>query len=277
MSTRWSAKKKLLVSLLIPAGAVIIAALIAGGFGLFKHNNPTSMTGTAVGTNLNHVIAVGGNQTGNNSIDDHSTTMPQTISVGQNQAPLYAPQTTTINNYYGAVSNSVTKDAFDALENKLASATNKIELTVNEVHLLAQALRDLDQRTSDIEKLPDGRTKFGGMVSGEPKAIIEAFSLGVQHYTNKEFSVALPYFMKAIAIVESEPKLTNIMIGSGDITPKGRSQFYTLASDSALRIQSNSMALELAEKAVSAKKKCGQLYCFGISFGCHRSKEREDK
>src|SRR6266566_7263838 len=119
------------------------------------------------GTNISHSISVAGNQTGNNTIVDHSVTLPPGFPLGSNQTPLYAPQVTTINNnYYGTVSNSVTRDAFEALEARVATATNKIELTVTEVQKLARALRDLDQRTSDIEKLPDGRTRFGSVISG---------------------------------------------------------------------------------------------------------------
>lgn len=250
-----TAKKKWpkwLLNLYIPGGIALLIALVNGAFGLFGHHTSPSISNAVAGTNFNRSMAVAGNQTGNNTTDDHSTTVPQTISVGQNQAPFYAPQNTTVNNYYGTVSNSVTKDAFDALENTLSTATNKIELTVNEVHLLAQALRDLDQRTADIEKLPDGRTKFGSMVSGEPKAIIKAFDSGVQHYNNKEYGAALPYFMKAIEIVESEPKLANLIIGGGDITPKGKGQFYYLAANSASMLHSNSMASAFAEKAVAS-------------------------
>jgi tetratricopeptide (TPR) repeat protein len=50
--------------------------------------------------------------------------------------------------------------------------------------------------------------------------------------------------------MESEPKLTNVMIGSGDITPKGKAQFYSLAAACAINLSSNSMALAFAEKAI---------------------------
>jgi len=91
--------------LFIPAGATLLAAI----FGMFGHGKASNHTIT--GTN-NHSVSVAGNQKGNNTIDDHSTTAPQTISVAQSQAPIFNAQNSPINIYYGAVSNSITKDAF---------------------------------------------------------------------------------------------------------------------------------------------------------------------
>jgi hypothetical protein len=164
---------------LVPVLGTVVVAVIGGIFGLFGHGGSPSQSNSISGTNYSRAIALAGNQTGNNSIDDHSVSSSQAISVAQNLAPLYAPQT-TVNNYYGPISNTVTREAFELLESKVANATNTIELTGAEVRKLAQALRDLDQRTSDIEKLPDGRTKFGSYVAGEPKVVIEAFNATVR-------------------------------------------------------------------------------------------------
>jgi len=202
------------------------------------------------GTNISHSISVAGNQTGNNTIVDHSVTLPPGFPLGSNQTPLYAPQVTTINNnYYGTVSNSVTRDAFEALEARVATATNKIELTVTEVQKLARALRDLDQRTSDIEKLPDGRTRFGSVISGSQKVIFEAFQAGVQSLTNQDFRGALEQFTRAIDAIQPEP--SGLQIRSDvTLTAEGMEQLYRLASISAQMLGSNTMANTFAEKAV---------------------------
>jgi hypothetical protein len=91
----------------------------------------------------------------------------------------YFTGNTTVNNYYAPVTNSLTREAFESLETALSTATNKLELTAQQVRLPAQALKDLDQRTSGIKKLPDGRTQFGTTISGEPTVVIEAFNAAV--------------------------------------------------------------------------------------------------
>ena len=230
---------------LIVGGCAIIAAII----GLFKFSGSSSRSYSVSGTNLDHSISAAGKQTGNNTIEDRSISMPQTFSVGQNLAPINAPQVNNFNYYYGAVSNSVTKEAFDALENKVSATTNKLELTASEVRLLAQALRDLDQRTSDIEKLPDGRTKFGSYVTGKPKVLIEAFDAAVQSYTNQDYQSALAHAKKAIELAESP---SGAAMETGGITSEGKGRLYALAADSGQRLGSNSLANRFAEKAVEA-------------------------
>ena len=234
---------------LITGGCAIAAAIVAGAFGLFKKApSPTQSSNNIAGSNINHSVSIVGNQTGNNTITENSISTPQAVSVGQNLAPFYAPQSTTVNNYYGIVSNSVTREAFEALDNRLATATNRIELTVSEVRLLAQALRDLDQRTSDVEKLPDGRTKFGTIITGRPKAVIEAFGLAVQSYTNRDYAGSLNQARAGIEAFEASAVDGSLV--SGEITPNAKGILYRIAGQSAQSLGSNILANQYAEKAV---------------------------
>jgi tetratricopeptide (TPR) repeat protein len=226
----------------------VLAALVGSSIGLFKFAGSAASINSATGTDNNHSVAITANQEGNHTVANNSTVAPQTISVGQNQAPFYAPQSTVINNYYSPISNSVTRDAFEALESKLASATNKIELTVNEVQKLAQALRDLDHRTAAMEILPDGRTKFGATVAGNPTVILETIDSGFQSYADGDFRTALANFQKAIFLFESAP--SNLLVESGSITPEGKEQCYVMAALTAQQLHSNSIANEFAERAV---------------------------
>jgi hypothetical protein len=105
-----------------------------------------------------------------------------TGGINNPQTPISAPGGTF--NYYSApISNSVTREAFESFQsivsNAISDATNRVELTAKQVNLLAQALRDLDQRTSGIQKLPDGTTQMGMTISGEPTVVIEAYNNGV--------------------------------------------------------------------------------------------------
>jgi tetratricopeptide (TPR) repeat protein len=114
--------------------------------------------------------------------------------------------------------------------------------------LLAQALRDLDQRTSDVEKLPDGRTKFGTVITGQPKAVIEAFGLAVQSYTNRDYARALNQARTGIEAFEASTVEGSLV--SGEITPNAKGILYRIAGHSAQCLGSNILANQYAEKAV---------------------------
>ena len=159
----------------------------------------------------------------------------------------YAPQNNIYNNYYAPNSNSVTKEAIDALESRLNTATNKIEFTVGEVRKLAQALRDLDQRTSGIEKLPDGRTKFGDLVAGEPKALMEIEGRADKSYQGRDYINALSQYEEAIKILESIPSDAYSIHDS--LTPQVRSRLYNMAANTANILRRYDTAFVYAKKA----------------------------
>ena len=242
---------------LIPVIGATIVAIIGGIFGFFGHKSAPIQSNTVSGTNINRSISTVGNQNGNNSVDDHSSSSSQALSVGQNLAPLYAPQT-TVNNYYGPISNTVTREAFELLESKVVSATNTIELTGAELRKLAQALRDLDQRTSDIEKLPDGRTKFGEYISGKPKVVIQAFNAAIQSYTNADYAAALKQAQQGIEAFETT-KGGLIQTGGG-ITKEGKAMLYGLAAESAWKMGNNLLANGYAEKSAKTNPTAGAYF-----------------
>jgi len=168
------------------------------------------------------------------------------------QAPLNA-QNSTFNYYFTPLTNTVTRDAFESFEgivsNAMSNTTEKIVLTSKQVQLLAEALRDLDQRTSGIEKLPDGRTKMGSFVAGKPTVAIESFKAGFQDYTNKEFRTALEHFQKCISVIESSV-VTDVSISAGgDFTPEGKAMVYWYSGVCAQMLGSNYLANEFAKKA----------------------------
>ena len=114
---------------------------------------------------------------------------------------------------------TATKEAIQELENRLDQTDTKIELTRKEIKLLADALRDLDQRTSGIEKLPDGRTKFGDFVSGEPSIVIQEHNTAVSDFQNNNFEKAFEHSQNAIKAFE-ETKKINILISTNSLPPE---------------------------------------------------------
>ena len=223
-----------------------MVALVAGAFSLFKHSGAPGQANSVTGSN-NHVVAVAANQTGNTTIASGSIVAPQRVSVGENTGQFYAPQSTVINNYYAPNSNSVTKDAIETLESKLATATNKIELTVGEVKKLAQALRDLDQRTSGIEKLPDGRTRFGDIVAGTPKALLEVAARAENNYQADDFQNALKEYQEVIKFFAMVPN--GVYSVRDSLPPATRAFYYKLAASCAEKLRDHNTALEYAKIA----------------------------
>jgi len=151
------------------------------------------------------------------------------VSGSNNQGPLTvtgAARDITINYNVPA---SETKDAIAALEEKLKGTSSAIELTRGEVKLLARALTDLDQRTSGITKLPDGRTAMGGFVGGEPRIVIEEHEAAVQAVNKKDYVTALEHSKKAIEAYEEAAKLPRAA-STGDLLPEARGKVYYLGA-----------------------------------------------
>ena len=199
-------------------------------------------------------IVFSGNAISNRITVDQSTIASQIGSVGFNQGMVFAPHGSNVilNVTYGNLPSTVTREAFEALEQKLTNATSTIELTRADVRLLARALRDLDERTSGIEKLPDGRTMLGNVVAGTPKAVVEAWNAGWHRYTNGDFVGALEHFTNAVAVMRSaEVKAGTNYIGlGGRIMPEGEALLFRLAAECAQHLGQVVLANEFAEMAV---------------------------
>ena len=254
--TRAQWKKWSLASKLTCIGAYVgvIALALTIIFFLWPTAAKVQITPTSSGPHSPaQAVVFSGNQISNQIRIDQSTTASQVGSVGLNQGMVIAPQgSNIILNIFGNLPSTVTKEAFEALEKKLTNATNTIELTRTDVRLLARALRDLDERTSGIEKLPDGRTMLGGVVAGTPKVVVESVNTGWHCYTNGDFAGALEHLTNAVAAMRSaEAKTGTNYIGfGGRIAPKGRAFLFSLVAQSAQRLGKLALANEFAQMAV---------------------------
>lgn len=205
----------------IGAAAVIVAALI---YGLFMWLSPRTPHGAA------------------------------TVSGNQNQGPLTVAGTArdiTINYNVPATE---TKQAIDALEKKLESTNASIELTRNEVKLLTRALTDLDQRTSGITKLPDGRTAMGGFIAGEPHIVIQEHEVAVQAFQKKNYPAAFEHSKAAISAYEDTAKIPKAA-STGDLAPDAIAKLYYLGAILAATNKQLETALTWIRKADSTTPK----------------------
>lgn len=185
-------------------GLILLAILVVGGWRLVRSDEkkPDSLQTATTGGNNSPAINLMANKLGSNSPILQGVTMsannasnPALFAGNFNnpQAPLYSGNTFI---YYSTpLPNSVTRDAFESFEgavsNAISSTTGKIELTSKQVELLASALKDLDQRTSALQKMPDGTTQFGSMVAGQPTVLMDAFAAANMSFTNGDFHTAL--------------------------------------------------------------------------------------
>ncbi|HUA39835.1 MAG TPA: hypothetical protein VMA35_15675, partial [Candidatus Sulfopaludibacter sp.] len=130
---------------------------------------------------------------------------------------------------------------------EIETETKQLQNNATQLAYTSNQLADLG-----IEKLPDGRTKIGTMISGRPNVVIEAINEGYQSYTNRDFNTALGKFQKGINALEATHISGDVMITGGDITPKGRGQLYGMAADCAIKLYKNDLAKEYAQKSVEA-------------------------
>ncbi len=198
----------------IGATAVVIAAVIAGFFGLMKHSQP-----------VQSITAPG------------ATGSPLTV-MGE-------ARDVTIN--YN-VPDTATQEAIRFLRQKADDTDTKIEFTRKELLFLSQALQDLDQRTSGIQKLPDGRTSFGHFVSGVPKIVIGEHEAARALFEKGDYIAALEHSKNAIRAYEETARL-NVAMSTGNLEPENVGKIYRLAAMITQSLRRNDQAQLYAAKA----------------------------
>jgi len=208
------------VAALITAAGAVVAAFITGGFGLLSPRTPTT------------------------SLDS--------VAQGDSSVIVAGPaQNITINQY--PASESPTRNAIKALEARLDAAGQELTLQRSDIESIAQALKDLDERTSGIEKLPDGRTRIGNIVTGTPSVVLDEHAAAVELYEAGQYQDALRHSEAAIAALEVATP-PDMLMASGTLSPGNQAKIYYLAALAAQRLHLNDRALAWAEKAASLSR-----------------------
>ncbi len=141
-----------------------------------------------------------------------------------------------------------TKKAIAAFENKLEQTGEDIRLNRGEIAFLTRALRDLDQRTSGIDKLPDGRTKIGGLVTGQPRIVLQKHNAAVSLYRQKRFADALLHSQAAIEAYEKSKTVAATM-RTGNLSAENSAKIYFLGALLAQQVGDHIAAHEWAQRA----------------------------
>lgn len=169
------------------------------------------------------------------------------------KAPIFSFKDTKDVAIYYNVPETATKETikrFEEIEKRVNQTEDKVELTREEIRLLAQALKDLDQRTSGIEKLPDGRTKFGYMVSGTPSVVIQEHNTAATYFESGDYNSALVHSQNAIKAYEDSQKVDVGIIVGGALTQESVSKMYYLGALIAQRLGKDDLAYQYAKKAL---------------------------
>lgn len=150
-----------------------------------------------------------------------------------------------------AVTDTPTKKVIKELEDKLSNTDAKVELTNKELLLLSQALKDLDEKTSTIEILPDGRTQFGGYVSGEPSKVIGEHNASSKAFNLGDYVASLQHSQNAIKLYNDANKMiSGSVIMTSGLSLKALAKIYMLAGISAQRLDKKDLAYQYAKESV---------------------------
>jgi len=141
---------------------------------------------------------------------------------------------------------TATQEAIEALENKLKKVSTDVTLRRQEIQLLARSLRDLDQRTSGIEKLPDGRTRVGRIITGYPTIVIEEHNTAANLFKKGDFTGALKYSQRAIEKYEESQQDASIQ---DNLNKSDTATMYYVGAMSAHQLKKHEQAYEWADKA----------------------------
>jgi tetratricopeptide (TPR) repeat protein len=179
----------------------------------------------------------------------------QMISVGNSGAITVTGNTRDMNIVYQVSEDSMAKEAIKELDKRIAETDGKVDMTRKELALITQVLKDLEQKTSGIQRLPDGRTLVGKIVSGDPIVIIKEQNAAIQASDAKNFEESLKHSQVAIEAYEQTKEVLRTVQAAmtvGDLGNENVAKLYWLATLTAQQMHKNDIAFNYAEKMIQA-------------------------
>lgn len=109
----------------------------------------------------------------------------------------------------------------------------------------------IDERTSGISTLPDGRIKFGGVIAGMPSIVIQEYNAAEENFKSGDYSASFNHAQNAIkAYEDSKKEETGATSIGGSLNPDGVSILYTTGAKIAQKVGNNSLAYQYAKTAL---------------------------
>jgi hypothetical protein len=187
---------------------------------------------------------------------DYSTRVIAQTNSGQVEGQIVGPDHISITqNFYNNGFSNVPdvnltrlRERVSNIETKVETESTNINLTQGDILALTSLLKKIDERTADIQRLPDGRTSLGGVIAmGSPQYEMADATAAQFDYNSGDFHGAYNLSLKAISKIENTQ--SNWVWEVTYPTAQEKSSVYYLAGLSAERIESNDFAYKFAEKA----------------------------
>lgn len=180
-------------------------------------------------------------------ITEFSVTGVGTIKAAAEQAQTDAKEIAHIRKRVEAQAATMDLVAKESAEAKklLADLTRQNEVA-------EEKLKELSERTSEVVRLPDGRTKFGNIITGAPSALQEKINAGLTAYKQNDFVAAHSQFAECVKLYEeSKSQESNVAMVTDGINADAIATASALAADTARRTGKHDVALTYARKSVN--------------------------
>jgi tetratricopeptide (TPR) repeat protein len=118
-----------------------------------------------------------------------------------------------------------------------------------------EKLKKLAENTSDeVIHLPDGRTKVGKIITGQPSLLLKKFEKAIASYQKKDFKSAFDDVSECVKMYEeSRGQELDAVTISGALTKDSLNKLYYIAAMTAQNIGEYDLSLKWAKKAVDIK------------------------
>lgn len=266
IKSREGTKQKILAVIILLVAAAVAALR-------FKSDGQKAATNSLSANTVSNSATIQVNQSSNTSIRNNSdniaiSNLGNAIQSGisnqismQNLSGSFSGQTfgaatigtLTINNapIYTNMLDPEIKNWVSNIASKVELTSGEVSLTKKDILALTELLTKLDERTSDIHRLPDGRTSLGGQIAiGGASYLEKEFLSAATAFMNKNYYLCFTHSQKAISILESEP---TGWVGGFEIISlplKSKSAIYRLGSGAAFMVGSNDLMTIYAQQAV---------------------------
>ena len=140
------------------------------------------------------------------------------------------------------------------IEKETADAKKLVAVLTEQSRIAEEKLKESAEKTSEVVRLPDGRTKVGKIITGKPSLLFEKFEKAIVSYQKKDFKRAFDGFSECVKIYEEsrQQELDAVMI-SGTLTQESLNKLYYIAAMTAQNVGEYDISLKWAKKAVDIK------------------------
>lgn len=120
---------------------------------------------------------------------------------------------------------------------------------------IKETLSELNDKTSGIIKLPDGRIRFGRQIAGAPSVVLESHEAARRAFKSQDYVSALTHSSQAIRAYEETGNIIELEMTKGGYAFEGElafqevSKLYWLAAGTAQRLGRRSLADEYSKLA----------------------------